>query len=664
MRERTESLGSGRPIRSPPPISPGPSTAPSPPRDPGTTHSSSARLDCGTGERWHIGRRHVADATGEPRHRLARTGVDRLLSRHTGRADGGDPTPTPEVPGCRGRFHGIRGRTSPGCGRDRPVERDSPPPRSSGHASGRCATSSTIQPEQDALVQTPTPTTRLRPGRPGNRQDGKWACTGRHGCCMPTATGSRARASSSSAPTAPSWTTSGPCSPLSARSGRARLSVTSSRPGRPGHRQRPSATLKGDARLAAVLRSEPWRSLSTDQTLVVRAGSANWRVPALRSPDRRGVARAGARYRDPRDARASARCAVLLGWNALAWHDQDAVTRKPRQSPPMSETCGRTRPRQTAPPPVVRPAVLARGGRQTASSPQTASDALVGQSTSNREAGARWAPPTSTTRRTRRWRSRPDFQSRPRHPRRGPGPRRCNCAASAGAARRFDDRSQRDIARGRRRGRPLSWEKSLENISASQGSGRGARSRLPGATSVINAARLLPGSPQPRLRRRSGEPRPPRCPGCRSSRISVRWSPRRHLSAMRAPDPSASSPPTRRRRACRRHSMPRASPMGSSERSRRRRPPGRPRSRVRLPRLEFDRVIVAEPADIVAAEPDGAPACAGSMSSSPARSANSMSSTSGRCHRNWWRRDHLGHTYERDGPMRALRYESLVDRSR
>ena len=227
-------------------------------------------------ERWYIGRRHVADDHGRPgRHRLAGRDVDGLLPRLARRADGRGAAP-PVRPRPR-PHHRLRGRAPH---RPRPsttarsqilAERDRAAPRRA-----RCATSS--RPSSPSRTRSSVRRSRpdhLRPGRTGHRQDrGRAAPRGVAALRLPRPARPLRRARHRPQPRLP-------------RPHRRRAAGARRGGGRPhdhrgarspavpvrGTDRTETAVLKGDARLAEVLRRAVWSHVRrADEALVVPRG--------------------------------------------------------------------------------------------------------------------------------------------------------------------------------------------------------------------------------------------------------------------------------------------------------------------------------------------------------------------------------------------------------
>ncbi|MFN8099348.1 MAG: AAA family ATPase [Dermatophilaceae bacterium] len=301
--------------------------------DPGTTLFF-GRLDCETGERWHIGRRHVADATGEPLVIDWRAPVSTAFYRAT-RAE-------PMGVTQRRRF-GVSGGELTAY-EDEHLQDADETDRSSAILAAEIERPrvgpmrdivATIQPEQDALVRADADTTVCVQGAPGT---GKTA-VGLHRAAWLLYAHRDRLARQGVLVVGPNRAFLDHIGAVLPALGEVRVAHTTvgdlfaSRPAR-GTDSAAVATLKGDARLAAVLRQAVWRSLSTPtEPLVVPRGVRKWRVPAYEVAEIVEELRTrGARYHAARGMLAPRLAhAVLLGMeragDAPDDRVQDAVTR-------------------------------------------------------------------------------------------------------------------------------------------------------------------------------------------------------------------------------------------------------------------------------------------------------------------------------------------------
>ena len=237
------------------------------------------------GETFHVGRRHIRDQAGDPMVIDWRAPMSRAFYRATPAEPMGVAAPAP-VRLRRRPAHLVRGRAA-----DRRRRRWRPPRagscwrRSSGPASGRCATSSPRSSRTRTSWSGPSSTTasacraRRAPARPRS------ACTGRPTCSTPTRSGCGAPACWWSGRTGRSCATSARCCRPWARSASRSPPSTSCSRRSPIRALDPPAvaTLKGDARLAEVLRRAVRRRIRRPEDgVVVIVGTRRYRIPPER----------------------------------------------------------------------------------------------------------------------------------------------------------------------------------------------------------------------------------------------------------------------------------------------------------------------------------------------------------------------------------------------
>ncbi len=301
--------------------------------DPGTTLFF-GRLDCDTGERWYIGRRHVGDAGGEPLVIDWRAAVSTAFYRAT-RADPMGVT--------RRRRFGVSGGELTAY-EDEHLADVTEADRSSAILAAEIERPrvgpmrdivATIQPEQDALVRADADTTICVQGAPGT---GKTA-VGLHRAAWLLYAHRERLARQGVLVVGPNRAFLDHIGAVLPALGEVRVAHTTigdlfaSRPAR-GSDPAAVATLKGDARMAEVLHRAVWRALPTPaEALVVPRGVRKWRVPAHEAADIVAELRArGARYHAARGMLPQRLAhAVLLGMeragDAPDDRVQDAVAR-------------------------------------------------------------------------------------------------------------------------------------------------------------------------------------------------------------------------------------------------------------------------------------------------------------------------------------------------
>ena len=255
------------------------------------------RTDHTDGERWYIGRRHVADGHGDPVVVDWRADVSRrLLPRQPHDAAGRRPAPPVRRRAGRITAYEDEHLTDPAeaDARSAILAREIERPR----VGPMRDIVATIQPEQDEIVRADVGDDGLRPGCAGHGQDRRRpAPRGMAALRLPRRL---ARAGVLVVgPNGRSWTTSAPSCRVSARSRcGTRRSRTSSRAAArsaefDGVRQVRSgvnrargadpverAMLKGDERMATVLHRAVWAQVRTPESpLALPRGSRTWRLP-------------------------------------------------------------------------------------------------------------------------------------------------------------------------------------------------------------------------------------------------------------------------------------------------------------------------------------------------------------------------------------------------
>ena len=581
-----------------------------------------------TDERFYVGRRHVHDDDGDPVVIDWRADVSTAFYRATrDRADGRRAAPAVRL---RARpDHGVRGRAPARPRRGRDAQPRSWPARSSGPASARCATSS--PPSSPSRTSSSAPTSARRVCVQGAPGTGKTA-VGLHRAAYLLYTfrdrlrrgGVLVVGPNSRLPVLHLRGAAGP-----RRGGRA--AGHARRAGRhpgPGARRGagPVATLKGDPRMAEVLRRAVYARLAAPtEPLVLPRGSRRWRVPAHELAEHR---RRAARTRRPlrrgprRCSRSGWRTRCSPRWRRPATRPTTGCRTRWRAARRCAKAVDRlvARGRPGADRDVALLGDAGRAGppRPTASSTDgRAATAALGQA-----ARAAKAAPLDARRRGPRRRGRrpgrPRAEPRPRGARRGAGP--LADAAARGRPPLLDGVGHR--SRRHRAGHHAVGHHRLGgDAGAPRQAGRahrGAPARLPGARRRHRVRQPAAAAHRAgRRRARVGAREPTAGSTVRRPSTCVRRGGRRGTPGARragarsgssSPTPTSSGSATRSTRGRSRHVVLGADDAGTTTD---RRVSLVPASLAKG--LEYDHVVVVEPAAIVAAEPSRVPGTAAAV---------------------------------------------------